>query len=68
MRPALSWRRISCATRRSNERRGRGDAELPLAGLRPGPYRLRVTARSGESEATREVGILVMDEMNHRDQ
>jgi len=38
---------------------GQVDLKLPLKDLKPGAYRLRVTATSGGATATREVGIVV---------
>ena len=38
---------------------GRVDVPLPLAGLTPGVYRIRVVASAGSADAMREVGFLV---------
>ena len=35
------------------------DVTLPLVGLQPGPYRIRVRAGDGTQQATREIGIIV---------
>jgi VWFA-related protein len=48
-------------TERADERRTRISAEVPLANLAPGPYRLRMIIESGDAKAIREVGIVIRE-------